>query len=128
MAPTGDAVAAFFEDLSSGGDESLPRSVSGTVRFDLVNGKNTERWLIVIRKGDVAVSRRNAAADTVIRLRRTLFEAMVNGETNLLPAILRGEVTLEGDSRLMIMVRRLFRTRLAVSRAGWSAGYAKRQQ
>ena len=124
---TEDAVTAFFEGLGSQRHESLLRGVSGTVRFDLVSGKTTERWLIAIRKGNLAISRRNAAADTVMRLSRTLFEAMVNGETNLLPGLLRGEVVIEGDYRLMIMVRRLFRTRLAVPHAERPAGYARRQ-
>jgi putative sterol carrier protein len=125
---TGDAVAAFFEDLSNRGHDPLLRSVSGTVRFDLVSGKKTERWLLEIRKGSLSVSHRNVAADTVMRLSRTLFEAVARGETNLLPALLRGEVTLEGDYRLMIMVRRLLRRRLAVRKPRTAAGYARRQR
>ena len=125
---TEDAVTAFFEDLGSRGYEPLLRNVSGTVRFDLVSGKVTERWLVAIRKGNLAVSRKNVAADTTMRLSRTLFEAVVSGETNLLSAMLRGEVVLEGDYRLMIMVRRLFRKRLAVSQSERAAGYARRQQ
>ena len=128
MAPTGDAVTAFFEEESSRGYEPLLRSVSGTVRFDLVSGKTTERWLVTIRKGNVTISRKNAAADTVMRLSKTLFEAVTKGETNILPALLRGEVVLEGDYRLMIMIRRLLRARLAASQAGKAAGYARRQK
>jgi SCP-2 sterol transfer family len=125
---TGDAVTAFFEDLSNRGHDPLLRSVSGTVRFDLVSGKTTERWLLEIRKGNLSVSHRNVGADTVIRLSRTLFGAVASGETNLLPALLRGEVTLEGDYRLMIMVRRLLRRRLAVRQPWTTAGYARRQR
>jgi SCP-2 sterol transfer family len=125
---TGDAVTAFFEDLSNRGHDPLLRSVSGTVRFDLVSGKTTERWLLEIRKGDLSVSHRNVRADTVMRLSRTLFEAVARGETNLLPALLRGEVMLEGDYRLMIMVRRLLRRRLAVRQPRTAAGYARRRR
>jgi putative sterol carrier protein len=129
MAATGDAVTAFFEEESSRGYEPLLRSVSGTVRFDLVSGKATERWLVTIHKGNLAISRRNGAADTVMRLSRTLFEAVTKGETNILPALLRGEVVLEGDYRLMIMIRRLLRRRLAASQAEMAAaGYARRQK
>ena len=103
-------------------------NISGTVRFDLVSGKSTERWLVAIRKGNLAVSRRNAAADTVIRLSKTLGEALVAGETNIFTAMLRGEVELEGDYRLMIMVRRLLRRRLAANQPEEAAGYARRQQ
>jgi putative sterol carrier protein len=125
---TEDVVAAFFEDLGTRGYEPLFRKVSGTVRFDLVSGKATERWLVAIRKGNLAVSRKNVAADTTMRLSRTLFEAVVRGETNLLSALLRGEVVLEGDYRLMIMVRRVFRKRLAVPQPERAAGYARRQR
>jgi SCP-2 sterol transfer family len=125
---TADAVTDFFEDLSNRGHDPLLRSVTGTVRFDLVSGKTTERWLLEIRKGDLSVSHRNVAAGTVMRLSRTLFEAVARGETNLLPALLRGEVMLEGDYRLMIMVRRLLRRRLAVRQPRTPAGYARRQR
>jgi putative sterol carrier protein len=125
---TEDAVTAFFEDLGSQGYEPLLRKVSGTVRFDLVSGKTTERWLIAISKGNLAVSRKNVAADTTMRLSRVLFEAVARGETNVLSAMLRGEVVLEGDYRLMIMVRRLLRKRLAVRQPKRAAGYARRQQ
>ena len=128
MTTTGDSVTALFDDLSRREYEPLLRNVSGTVRFDLVSGKTTERWLVVIRKGNLAVSRRNAAADTVFRLSRTLFEAVANGETNTFTAMLRGEIELEGDYRLVIMVRRLLRRRLAVRRPEQAAGYARRQQ
>jgi predicted lipid carrier protein YhbT len=93
-----------------------------------VSGKTTERWLVAIRKGKLAVSRRNAAADAVFRLSRTLFEAVASGETNLLPATLRGEVVLEGDYRLLIAVRRLLRRRLAVRQPERAADDARRQR
>ena len=123
-----DAVTAFFEDLGSRGYDPLLRSVSATVRFDLVSGKTTERWLLTIQKGNLSVSHRNVRADAVIRLSRDLFGGAASGETGLLPAMLRGEVVLEGDYRLMIMVRRLLRNRLAVPRREVAAGYARRQQ
>ena len=125
---TGDAVTAFFEDLGSRGHDPLLRSVSAVVRFDLVSRKATERWLLTIQKGDLSVSHRNVRADAVIRLSRDLFERVATGETTLLPAMLRGEVVLEGDYRLMIMIRRLLRTRLAARRPEAAAGYARRRQ
>ena len=121
-------MTAFFEDLGSPEYEPLLKGVSGTVRFDLVSGKKTERWLVAIGKGNLAVSRRNVAADTVFRLSRTLFEAVAKGETNLFTAVLRGEIELEGDYSLVIVVRRLLRRRLAVGQPGRAAGYAMRQQ
>jgi len=125
---TGDAVAAFFDDLSSRGHEPSLRKLSGTLRFDLGTGKTTERWLVTIRKGDLAVSRRNGAADSIIRAQKALFERAARGETNLFSAMLRGEVVLTGDYRLMVAVRPLFRERLASRQTRGTAGYAKRQR
>jgi putative sterol carrier protein len=123
---TADATTALFDDMSSRGRDPSLVKITGTVRFDLVNGK-TEQWLVAIRKGDVTVSRRNAAADSVIRMNRTLFERICSGQTNILPAILRGEVVFEGDYRLMMLVRRLIRAQLA-AKSRESAGYARRQR
>ena len=128
MTSTADAVTAFFDDLGSREHEPSLKKLSGTVRIDLTNGKKTERWLITIRDGDLAVSHRNIAADTVIRLSRALFERIARGETNILPAMLREEVVLEGNQRLMIVVRRLLRARQAARRPQRAAGYARRQQ
>jgi putative sterol carrier protein len=125
---TTDAVTAFFDDLGSRGHEPSLRKIDGTVRFDLVNGKKTERWLLAIRNGNLTVSHRNVAADTVVRLTRALFERVASGETNVFPAMLRGEVVLEGDYRLMIVVRRLVRARQAAREPQRAAGYARRRQ
>ena len=103
------------------------RKVSGTVRFDLVSGKTTERWLVAIRKGDGGVAQEHSA-DTTIRLSRALFEAVASGETNIFSAMLRGEVVLEGDYRLMIMVRRVMRKRLVVPQPKRAAGHARRKR
>jgi putative sterol carrier protein len=121
-------VSTFFDNLSTLDHEPSLRKVSGTIRFDLASGRQTERWLVTIRKGDLTVSHRNVAADTVIRLSRALFERLVNGATNIFPALLRGEIELEGDYRLMIVLRRLLRARLAAPQPRKAAGYATRQR
>jgi len=38
------------------------------------------------RKGDLTVSHRNVAADTAIRLSRSLFERVASGQTNIFRA------------------------------------------
>jgi putative sterol carrier protein len=125
---TTDVVTAFFGDLVGRGHEPSLKKLNGTVRFDLVSGKKTERWLVTIRKGDLTVSHRNVAADTVIRLSRSLFERVASGQTNIFPAMLRGEVVLEGDYRLVSAVRRVLRARQAARQPKTAAGYARRQQ
>ena len=63
---------------------------------------------MTIDKGDLRVSRRNAAADCILRVDRSSFERAVAGKLNLMAAVLRGEVGIGGDERLIVLLRRLF--------------------
>ena len=86
-----DATTEFFEELAARGHEPALAKATGTLRIDLRDGgARAERWLITITKGDVAVSHRNAKADCVIRVDRTLFDRIASGETNAMAAFLRG--------------------------------------
>ena len=80
---------------------------TGIVRFDLIDGKRTERWLVTLDKGDVSVARKSADADCVVRAQRTLFDAMARGEVNAMAAYLRGELMLEGDPELLVLIQRV---------------------
>jgi len=104
---TADPTVDFFAALKSRGQEPLLRKASGTLRFDVTDGKRTERWLVEIRKGDIAVSRRNASADCVVTTDRALFERIVSGEANALASLLREEVNVEGDINLLVLFQRL---------------------
>ncbi len=103
-----DPTAEFFEELGKRGNEPLLRRTTGTVRFDLTNGKRTERWLVAIMKGDLAVSRRNQRADCVVSANKALFDDLVTGKTHAVAAALREELNLEGDVRLVVALQRLF--------------------
>jgi putative sterol carrier protein len=103
-----DAIAEFFAELGQRGHEPLLENASGSARFDVTGGKRTERWLLTIDKGDLAVSRTNAAADCVVRVDRAAFERAVKGKFNLMAAALRGELTIGGDPRLLVLLQRLF--------------------
>jgi putative sterol carrier protein len=105
---TTDSSAAFFGELAARGHESLLGNASGVVRFDLVDGEKTDRWLVTLDRGDVSVSRKNAAADCIVRANKALFDAMAVGEVNALAAYLRGELALEGDPELLVLVQRVF--------------------
>ena len=107
-AVTPDSVEAFFEELASRGHEPLVRKVTGSARFDVGDGKRTERWSVTIDKGEIRVSRKNAAADAVVRADKASFERAVVGDLNLMAAVLRGEVVVEGDPRLLVVIQRLF--------------------
>jgi hypothetical protein len=117
---TRDPVAGFFDELGARGHEPLLDAATCKVRFDVVDGRRTERWTLTVTKGDLAVSRAAGASDLVIRGERPLLERLVRGEANAMAALLRGELTLDGTSELIVLVQRLFprprRTR-AASRA-----------
>ena len=102
-----DSTAEFFHGLGGRGHEPLLGKATGTVRFDLVDGGRTVRWLVTLDKGDVSVSRKNVAADCVVRADRTLFDAMASGDVNALAAYLRGELTIEGDPELLVLIQRV---------------------
>ncbi len=63
---------------------------------------------MTIDKGDVSVSRRNAAADATVRATKELFDGLASGEVNTMAAVLRGAVEFEGDPELLVLFQRLF--------------------
>ena len=103
-----DPTAEFFDKLGSRGHEPLLRKVSGSARFDVVDGGRTQRWLVTIDKGDIAVSRRSAGADAVLRADKASLDRAVAGKLNVFAALMRGEVTFRGNPRLLVHLQRLF--------------------
>jgi hypothetical protein len=103
---TSDPVSQFFAVLAEPGHLATFEGQSATLRFDLLNGVGPERWYLTVTNGDVAVSRRNAAADAIVRLQRPAFEAMVTGRLNAQAALLRGLLTCEGSMAALIMFQR----------------------
>jgi putative sterol carrier protein len=102
--PTGE----FFAELGSRGHEPMLRKATGTLRFDLVEGTSKTHWSVALRKGDVSVSQTNAEADCVVTTDRSLFDAIVRGETNAMAAVLRGEIGVEGETELLVLFQRVF--------------------
>jgi putative sterol carrier protein len=103
-----DPTREFFYELDKRGHEPSLRKATGGLRFDLTDGTGTAHWLVVVKKGDVSVSRGDEAADCVVTADRALFDAIVRGEKNAMAAILRGEVAIEGDVELLVLFQRIF--------------------
>ncbi|MEH0842855.1 SCP2 sterol-binding domain-containing protein [Micromonospora sp. CPCC 205711] len=103
-----DATTRFFEDLDRRGYEPLLAKTSGTLRFDLHEGAQTTHWLLEIDRGRLQVSQEDREADTVIGTSPTLFDDLVAGREHGLAALLRGDMTVTGDARLVVQVERIF--------------------
>ena len=81
---------------------------SGSLRFELTDGKAVERWRVDVRKGDVAVSHKAGAADCVLRAPKPLFDKLASGRENAMAAVLRGALIVEGDIDLLLAFQRIF--------------------
>jgi putative sterol carrier protein len=103
-----DDVVEFFEELGRRGHEPLLAKVTGRVRFDLVDGGRTDRWLVAVDKGDITVRHEGGQADCAIRAERALFERLCRGEENAMAAVLRGALVCTGDVELLYAIQRIF--------------------
>ena len=102
-----DAAHELFERLGAGKDLPVLKRANGTMLFELKDGKRSERWRLIVDRGEIAVARGSGAADCVLRTDRKLFARMAAGEVNAFAAVLRGAVTIEGDPRLLVLFQRL---------------------
>ena len=121
------ATSEFFEELGRRGHEPMLEKLTATVCFDLARDGRIERWLLAVDKGDVAVSRRNARADCVIRADGALFDGLASGEVNAMAALLRGAIGVEGEPGVVVLFQRLFPGPEGSRDRRASAGYARRQ-
>ncbi|WP_406044932.1 SCP2 sterol-binding domain-containing protein [Micromonospora sp. NBC_00898] len=103
-----DPTAEFFDGLGRRGHEPLLEEATGTIRFDLKHDHGLDRWFVVIRQGDVRVSRDERESDSVVRAEKGLFDRIVSGEENLYAAWVRNELRAEGEVRLARLMQRVF--------------------
>ncbi len=118
-----DPTADFFHELGTRGHERLLENATATVRFDISQGRRTDRWQLRVNHGDLAVSKGEADADCVIGASRSLFDGIAGGEVNAMAALLRGELTVAGEPELLVLCQRLFpgRPRSTAQRGGLSS-------
>ena len=67
------------------GHEPLLQNDSGTMRFDLREGKRVDSWYVTIAKGDISVSRASSDAAAVVRCDKALFDEMATGRRTRWP-------------------------------------------
>jgi putative sterol carrier protein len=103
-----DPTARFFAELAGRKHEPLLRKASGSTRFDIVDGRRTRRWLVAVERGDITVASRGTEADCVVRADKAVFDKLVSGRLNAVAAVLRGDLAIEGDWRLLVRMQRLF--------------------
>jgi putative sterol carrier protein len=123
----GEVMDRFFDDLAQRGHDPLLRKARGTIKFEIVDGKRVDRRVVTIDRGDLTVSRRNVTCDGVIRADRGVFERIATGRTNPIAAVLRNELSVQGDWRLLVLVQRLFPGPPKARPSRRAAGYAKRR-
>jgi predicted lipid carrier protein YhbT len=119
------ATSEFFAVVANRSPEPLIRNATGTIRFDLAMGSNTEHWFVTFKKGEVGVSNRNAPADSVVRTDRAVFDEIVAGTKNASAAFLRGALSIEGDMDLVVQFCRLLPAPPRVENSGKAARRSK---
>lgn len=97
----------FFETLAATGHATLLEKASGSVRFDVTHGEQTEHWMVIVNKGDVRVTRDEADADSVVHISRETLDRLATGEMNAFSALLRGQFIAEGNLELPVLLQRL---------------------
>jgi hypothetical protein len=98
----------FFEQLNDRGYEPLLAKTTGTLCVELVHGEQSDRYFVTITKGAVSVSRDAADVHCRVSSPMPLFERVVQGEVNAMAAVLRGDMTVDGDPGILLLFQRLF--------------------
>jgi putative sterol carrier protein len=120
-----DVVAVVLDSMAARGHEPRLKGMTAAVRFDVLDGRRTQHWLLTVKNGDIEVSQKNAAADLVIRCERRLADRLFTGKANAMSAVLRGELSIEGSADLLVLIQRLLPRPRAARQKGVAAGYAR---
>lgn len=104
---TTDPTAQLFQEIGRRRHISSLESAEGSLRFDVVDDAQVAHWFVEINKGEVSVSQEKRDADCVVHVRKDLSDRIASGRENAIAALLRGEITLEGEPRLLILMERL---------------------
>jgi hypothetical protein len=98
----------FLRTLEQAGYQPALQRTTGSVRFDTERNGRSDHWRVEIRRGALSVSRDGGPADCVVRATAAVIDDIAAGRANALTSMLRGELSLEGDRRLLVRLQRLF--------------------
>jgi hypothetical protein len=101
-----DPVSDFFTRLGEPGRLETFAGQSATLRFDVADGTEIDRWHVTVTDGEVETAHKRGAADAVVHVGRPEFEAMVTGRLNAQAALLRGLLTCSGSMAALMMFQR----------------------
>ncbi|MET8352339.1 MULTISPECIES: SCP2 sterol-binding domain-containing protein [unclassified Micromonospora] len=104
----GVTVAEYLRQLDSGRRTDLPETTSGTLRLDAREDGRTEHWYLTVADQHVRVTQSSDDADLVIRADPAVFDRLASGETHVATALLRNELTVQGNLQLLLLLRRIF--------------------
>ncbi|PTA46224.1 SCP2 sterol-binding domain-containing protein [Micromonospora sp. RP3T] len=93
---------------AAGRHPELPETTSGTIRLDLREGGRTEHWYLSIDRQDVRVARSAEEADLVVHADREVFDRIAAGHLHLAAAVLRNDISAQGNLQLLMTLRRIF--------------------
>ncbi|MGY0006654.1 SCP2 sterol-binding domain-containing protein [Micromonospora sp. I033] len=102
------SAAEYLARRVPGRHPDLPENTAGTLRLDLHEGARTEHWFLTIDRQEVRVDRLADEADLVLRADREVFDRIAAGRLNPAAALLRNDLTAQGNLRLLLALRRLF--------------------
>jgi putative sterol carrier protein len=104
-----ESTADYLQHLGDRPYPNLPDTTSGTMRLDIQGEGRTDHWYLTIDQQRVQVVRSARDADLLVRGTQEVFDRLVDGRTHVAVSLMRGEVEVEGNLRLLMLLRRLFR-------------------
>ncbi|WP_433318002.1 SCP2 sterol-binding domain-containing protein [Micromonospora chersina] len=102
------SAAEYLDREVAGRHPDLPETTAGTMRLDLRDGARTEHWYLTIDHQEVRVARLADEADLVVRADREVFDRIAAGRLHPAAALLRNDLTAQGNLRLLLSLRRIF--------------------
>ncbi|MFI7606224.1 SCP2 sterol-binding domain-containing protein [Micromonospora sp. NPDC049366] len=102
------SVGDYLRELGPGRRPDLPETIAATVRLDAREDGYTTHWYLSVADQHVEVSNSSRDADLVVTADRAVLDQLASGELHVSAAALRNDLTLRGDVRLFMLVRRIF--------------------